>query len=64
MELCFFIHFYPSAFLGLLFVTDLAQKLNKILHALSVGSQKIWCYPLHIKKRAPTLIDALNLIRS
>ncbi|WP_309443604.1 hypothetical protein, partial [Bacillus nitratireducens] len=33
----FFIHSYPGAVLGFLFVIGLAKKLYKILHALSVG---------------------------
>ncbi|PFD35101.1 hypothetical protein CN285_24275 [Bacillus cereus] len=33
----FFIHSYPGAVLGFLFVTELAKKLYKILRALRVG---------------------------
>jgi len=33
----FFIHSYPGVVLGFSFVTGLAEKLYKILHALSVG---------------------------
>ncbi|OOR17152.1 hypothetical protein BGP34_28470 [Bacillus mycoides] len=32
----FFIHSYPGAVLGFLFVTGLAEKLYKTLHALSM----------------------------
>ncbi|OTY02890.1 hypothetical protein BK729_06905 [Bacillus thuringiensis serovar wratislaviensis] len=33
----FFIHSYPDAILGFLFVIELAEKLYKLLHTLSVG---------------------------
>ncbi|PDZ25570.1 hypothetical protein CON85_27015 [Bacillus toyonensis] len=33
----FFLHSYPEKVLEFSFVTELAEKLHKILHALSVG---------------------------
>ncbi len=33
----FFIHSYPEKVLEFSFVTELAEKLHKILHTLSVG---------------------------
>ncbi|MEX0135146.1 hypothetical protein MRBLBA71_001721 [Bacillus nitratireducens] len=41
----FFIHSYPGAVLGFLFVTGLAEKLYKILHALSVGFSEMLAVP-------------------
>lgn len=37
----FFIHSYPSAVLGFLFVIGLAEKLYKISHTLSVGAKML-----------------------
>ncbi len=37
MTLFIFIHSYPGAVLGFFLVTELAEKMYKILHNLSVG---------------------------
>ncbi len=43
----FFIHSYPGAVLGFLFVIGLAEKLYKISHTLSVGA-KMLAVPLTV----------------
>ncbi|EDZ49146.1 hypothetical protein BCAH1134_C0325 (plasmid) [Bacillus cereus AH1134] len=42
----FFIHSYPIAVLGFLFVTGLSEKLYKILHVLSMRGPKCWRYSI------------------
>lgn len=42
----FFIHSYPDAILGFLFFIELAEKLYKILHTLSVVFSEILALPL------------------